>query len=280
MLLHQRQEQILSMLEEKGIVYTAQLQKEFHCSFETIRKDLRDMEHKKLLTRVHGGATPFRPDSQDSAAPSASPLLPLPSDFRKRCMRQRAQKEEIARYACTLIQDGCCVALDSGTTSYILATFLVKRFKKLTIVTNSLINAFVLSENSGFTVIVTGGILSDKEKSLFSEYAFPMLDHINIDLMFLTTCGIDLKMGIAEQDPKEVAIHKKMTQRCKRLVVLADSSKFTLSASFHAYDFSEIESIITDSLLPEDTKKRYEERGIRVLTPQDDLMPERSEPTK
>src|SRR5699024_12412995 len=60
--------------------------------------------------------------------------------------------------------------------------------------------------------------------------------------MFLTTCGIDPRTGIAEQTVGEISIHKKMAARSRQLIVLADSSKFSMQASFHAYDFRDRKS--------------------------------------
>ena len=263
MILHERHREILNLLSASGIVYTSQLKERFGTSFETIRKDLQYLEQQGLLARVHGGAVPAS-DTPPSPQPTV-PSLALPPEFLNRYRNHGEQKHQIALKACELIQENTCIALDTGTTSYELSLLLLERFSKLTIVTNSMINAFLLSQNPGFTVIVTGGIISSREKALISELAFPMLEHVNIDIMFLTTCGIDLETGIAEQTMEEIAIHKKMAQRSKKLVVLADSSKFSRSASFHAYDIQEISSIITDTGLDPSVILSCRSKGIELI---------------
>ena len=262
MILHERHQEILDLLFQDGIVYTSQLKERFNTSFETIRKDLQYLEKQGLLSRIHGGAVPA---AQAPLQAFSFPSLPLPQDFLKRCHNHREQKRQIAAKACEFISENTCIALDTGTTSYELALLLLERFSKLTIVTNSMINALLLSQNPGFTVIVTGGIVSHQEKALVSELAMPMLQNINIDIMFLTTCGIDIKTGIAEQTMEEIAIHKHMACRSRQLMILADSSKFSRSASFHAYHFQEISSIITDVCLSKDIIRQYEEAGVNLV---------------
>lgn len=265
MTLYERHKEILNQLQREQIVYTSQLRDQFLTSFETIRKDLQCLEEQGLLKRIHGGAVPA--DEEEVLQNIAVPSLPLPENFLRRRKSRIEQKRQIAHKACEFIQEGTCIALDTGTTSYELCLLLLERFQKLTIVTNSMINAMVLSQNPNFTVIVTGGIVS-QEKALVSEFVTPVLDNINIETMFLTTCGIDPRTGIAEQTVGEISIHKKMAARSRQLIVLADSSKFSMQASFHAYDFCEIYCIITDWLLEEEIQAEYEKIGVPILIAQ------------
>ena len=262
MILHERHKKILDQLFSDGIVYTAELKDKFNTSFETIRKDLQYLEKEGLLSRVHGGAVPV---SEPGNSASAFPSLPLPVDFLKRINNNREQKQQIARKACSFIKEKSCIALDTGTTAYELTLLLLERFESLTIITNSMINALILSKNPNFTVIVTGGIVSHKEKALVTNLTDSLLHNINIDIMFLTTCGIDIDTGIAEQSLDEIAIHKAMAKRTKQLILLADSSKFSRSALFHAYGFDEVSAIITDSGLSGETADKYREKGVPII---------------
>ena len=66
MLAQQRYKTILDLLEEHGIVHSADLVREMKVSSETVRKDLDALEQSGKLKRVHGGAVPI---SQMSAQP-------------------------------------------------------------------------------------------------------------------------------------------------------------------------------------------------------------------
>ena len=53
------------------------------------------------------------------------------------------------------MKEGQVIALDYGSTSQIMALALKERFRKLTVITNSVQNLLVLSDCPGFTVILT-----------------------------------------------------------------------------------------------------------------------------
>ena len=262
MILHERHKKIMDLLFCQGIVYTSDLKEKFGTSFETIRKDLQYLEKEGLVKRVHGGAVPAGEPEKDDAA---FPTLPLPDDFLKRLNNNREQKQQIARKACGFIKEKSCIALDAGTTAYELTLILMERFNSLTIITNSMINALMLSKKPDFTVIVTGGVVSHREKALVTNLTDSLLHNINIDIMFLTTCGIDINTGIAEQTLDEIAIHKAMAKRSKQLILLADSTKFFRSALFHAYGFDEVSAIITDDRLSDETAEEYRKKDVPII---------------
>ena len=57
MLAQERQQRILTLLEERGTVRTIDLAEEFAVTDETIRRDLHSLEENRQLTRIHGGAS-------------------------------------------------------------------------------------------------------------------------------------------------------------------------------------------------------------------------------
>ena len=56
MLTDERQQRILSTLEENDIITIAELIEPLEASESTIRRDLQHLENQGLLIRVHGGA--------------------------------------------------------------------------------------------------------------------------------------------------------------------------------------------------------------------------------
>ena len=51
---NKRQKEVLSQLEQDGVVYVTRLSERFGVSEITIRRDLETMERARLLTRFHG----------------------------------------------------------------------------------------------------------------------------------------------------------------------------------------------------------------------------------
>lgn len=258
MLVEQRYAKILEKLKINGIVKTADLKRELNASSETIRKDLTYLDEAGYLNRIHGGAV-IRDNPQ---------LGSNKDDFIAFAVRQSQNcdmKRAIAISAANLIQEGQSVALDSGTTSFELAKVLKEKFNKLTIVTNSLINAYELVDKEGFTVIATGGILTADENSFVSDFATLILDKINVDIMFLTTCGVSLENGITDQRMDEVIVHNKMRDCSKKVVVLADNTKFGAISLIRVCDLDDIDFIVTDANIDMDLAEKFKQSGHNII---------------
>lgn len=56
MLQAERQQRILTLIEQRGVVNAHELSKELGASLSTIRRDLFELESNRKLTRTHGGA--------------------------------------------------------------------------------------------------------------------------------------------------------------------------------------------------------------------------------
>lgn len=252
----ERYAKILNKLKCDGIVKTSDLKLELNASSETIRKDLKYLDESGYLDRVHGGAIPKNNIKSDED---------VYISFGVRQSQNSDMKQSIAIEASELIQDGQSIGLDSGTTSYELAKVLKKKFNNLTIVTNSLMNAHELVDKKGFTVIATGGVLTPDENSFVSDFATLILDKINLDMMFLTTCGVSLDNGITDQRMDEVVVHNKMKDCAKKVVVLSDSTKFNEISLIRVCSLDDIDCIVTDSKIDMELVDKFREQGHNII---------------
>jgi DeoR/GlpR family transcriptional regulator of sugar metabolism len=102
-----REQAILDALRVDGRVEVNDLVNTFGVSAVTVRKDLRSLERRNLLSRVRGGAVGV--DASDEGT----------VEMRLRCAA--LSKQAIARAVAPMVADGDVIALDSSTTSYYLA---------------------------------------------------------------------------------------------------------------------------------------------------------------
>lgn len=170
----------------------------------------------------------------------------------------------IAEYAASLVQEHQVVALDYGSTSQILASVLREKLHFLTVITNSVRNALILAENPGFTTILTGGILSKEEYSLVNDFA-PITDHLHIDLFFMTVTGIEPAIGFTDLCLNEVKTQNQLRRSSNRTIVLADHSKFGKSSLARICSLQEVDLIVTDSELPETTRREVQKSGMELV---------------
>jgi len=85
------------------------------------------------------------------------------------------------------VKEGDIIILDSGSTTMLIAEELVK-LKHITVITNSLTSAFILSDNSDIMLLICGGTpLNDEDRmpwlNLISNAAFAMSNVNNISII-------------------------------------------------------------------------------------------------
>ena len=115
MLVDERRHYILDQIQRDGRVLVSELSDTLGISRITIRKDLDCLGAKGLVQRTHGGAL----------SPQGSTLLD-PS-LQEKEQKQTVEKLRIAKAAASLVEEGQCVLLDSGTTTTAVAREL-RRF--------------------------------------------------------------------------------------------------------------------------------------------------------
>lgn len=252
MLIHDRHQQIIQLLHEFQSVKTADLIARFGVSFETIRRDMEYLEQEGFLKRVHGGAT-----------------LP-PADYRKelpftvREMKRHPEKRELAQTALRFVEEGQSLFLDVSTTNTEFAKALAAHFERLTILTNSFPIASILMAKPQFTIIFVGGVVRNSEQCAVGDFAESFVSQFHADLFFMSVSGISLTEGLTDYGISEIQLKKRMLERTRRVIVLADSSKFDVVSLTPVCGLDKIERIITDSGLSPDILERYKEAGISV----------------
>lgn len=258
MLTEQRYEEIYNLLEREGSVKTTTLCHVLNTSRETVRRDLETMETKGLLRRIRGGAMKKAEVSSEKGFPYTS--------FYKRKEERSESKWKVAREAVKQIREGQAVALDSGSTSLYLAKAIKETFQSLTVITNSLAVANELADAEEITLVMTGGIYRADEEAFVSDIATLIFSKINVDIFFLTTCGISVERGITYQRMDEIIVQNKMMEAAEKTVVIADSSKIGVNSLVKMCGIEDISMLITDSGVSREQIQAFEEAGVRVVS--------------
>ena len=233
MLQNERQRKILHQLKLKDAVKVHELADELGSSESTIRRDINELNQMGKLKKVFGGAVSVGGD-----------MVYGETDVAARTLINVEEKEKIARYAASLIQDYDFVFLDAGTTTEKMIDFLEK--KNATYVTNGISHAKKLIQR-GFEVHVIGGLLRPATEAVVGETAIDTIRCYNFTKCFLGATGIDLEKGMTTRDISEAAVKAAAVKQSQRTFVLADRTKFGKVSSV-SYAALEDVCIITDQL--------------------------------
>ena len=242
MLARQRQAFILDRVREIGAVRVADLVRELGVSDMTVRRDLEVLDERGLLEKVHGGAT--------SLAGSAV----FEPGFAAKSALQQREKDAIAAAAVRLVEPGMAIAISAGTTTFALAQRLA-HVTGLTVVTNSVRVADALFQvgEPDQTIILTGGVRTPSD-ALAGPFAVAALRTVHVDLVFMGVHGMDPRSGFTCPNLLEADTDRALIEAGRRLVVVADHSKWGVIGISSIARLDQADVLITDSGLNADAQ--------------------------
>src|SRR5512146_1634259 len=235
MLARHRQSLILQAVRSDGSARVSDLTQRLGVSDMTIRRDLEVLARDGLVEKVHGGAV--LPGSPASHEPG----------FEAKLVLERPEATAIA----------------GGTTTFELAQCLLD-VPGLTIVTNSLRVTNLFSGTRGLdgaadSVVLTGGVRTPSD-ALVGPVADLTIRSLHFDLLFLGCSGFDTEAGLTTPNLAEAETNRTLIRVARRVVVLADHTKWNLVSLSSFARLSEADVLITDDMLPADARNLLEEQ--------------------
>jgi DeoR/GlpR family transcriptional regulator of sugar metabolism len=252
-LARQRQTLILERVREEGAVRVADLVRALGVSDMTIRRDLEILNERGLIEKVHGGA----------AAIDGSSLFE--PGFTVKSTLMQAEKELIAGAAASLVPSGTAIAISAGTTTYALAKRLTD-IPGLTVLTNSVPVAEVLYKDGrpDQTVILSGGVRTPSD-ALVGPFAVAVIRSLHVDSVFMGSHGMDLRSGFTTPNILEAETNRALIEAGRRLVVLADSTKWGTIGISSVARLEEADTIVTDSGLDATARQQLSAAVRRLI---------------
>lgn len=249
-----RHRRIVELLGETTELHVNDLSKKLDVSPETIRRDLRILEEKGALRRVHGGAVLYQ---EIGVQP-----------YQERMASLSPQKELIADQIIRLDihHEGQTVFMGGGSTMLALAKRMGAR-GPATFVTNTIDVAVTLKGHGIHSVILTGGHLQDGHELLTGTYVLETVARFKFDLAFTSANAIDADLGLLDRLESESLLHRLIGRHSKKYVVAADHSKFETSAPFASVPFSEIDVLVTDRRPPSNFEAGLRSAAVQLVFP-------------
>lgn len=247
----ERHQQIIDQLNLTGRLDVSELSDLLGVSTVTIRTDLLFLEKNQILRRIRGGAITVRPSRYER---------PLDIEATQR----NAEKKAIASLAAGMIHDGETIIMDTGSTVAALARQFSRNLKDIAVVTNSLPVAQELVDNEGTTIILTGGKLRPRLKSMVSPLGDLILKEINADIAFMSCAGVDPEKGFTNGNWEEAEIKKAMIRAANRVVFLADHTKLGHVATARIAMLDQVDLLITDSNTSAEMLRDLRAMGLEV----------------
>jgi DeoR/GlpR family transcriptional regulator of sugar metabolism len=246
-----RQQELLQLVQTKGQASVEELARHFGVSDDTIRRDLQQLERRKVLLRTHGGAV------------SAALLVHRETPFLTRANAHAEAKARIGQAAVRLISDGETLSVSGGSTTSAFAASLGIR-RNLRIVTDNVAMLSILPAESIQDIYLLGGRYRPELASTVGLVGFSS-ESVRVDTAIVGVSGLTAKDGLSTTVFEEASMVAQLISYARRTMVLADASKFGVGAFAQIAPLGAVDILVTDSSPPPELGQVLIQAGVQVV---------------
>ncbi len=243
--IQERQEKILSFLCEKKEMSISELSQALNVSEMTIRRDCSTLSLRGQINQKKGIITYIEPKSKDNQSSLERINASLGSEAAK------------------FVKDGEIVFMNSSSTALESLPKLLQ--KKIYIMTNNLHAADYISENDKATLLMSGGDIVNDHLIMSGDIAKQSFSSMRSDWGIIGCAGLSLEHGISTPYLREAAINKTIIKNSRRLILVANYSKFNSFSNFTIGNIKDIDVLITDTFASGELIAAIRQEGIQVI---------------
>lgn len=245
-----RHEEILSLLHDRGFVSIGSLASTFRVSEQTVRRDLAALAREGRVTKYHGGA--------------GLPHGPADVDYHDRKSRFAEEKRRIARAVAERIPEDATIFVDIGTTMEALAEALLDH-RRLTVITNHLSVATILSRKSEFQILLAGGVLRHQDQATTGEATREFLERFRVGYGIFGVGAVDPDGELLDFDYRDLGVSRAAMRISRRKFVAIDHSKFEARAGVRLGHVSDVDAVFTDRSPPPSITRVLARHRVEVV---------------
>jgi len=251
----ERRSQIAQRVHEQGKVLISDLVERYNLSATSIRRDLNLLENEKRLKRIYGGA------------------VSIPGNFRNDTFAEKEKlqisaKDRIGKLAAKMIDHGDIILLASGTTTLQIVRNIPTELRMNNLVT--LVTSSVPVANEVLTwpspnLTILGGLYLPDYQATIGPQTINLLNDITADIAFLGADGLTVEGGATTANVLIAEADRKMVDRARKTVLVADSSKIGQAGFIPIRPISAFDMLITDINAPPDFIDLVRQLGVEVI---------------
>ena len=231
MIQYERQQHILSILQQRGTASVRALSAAVFASEASVRRDIEVLEKQGYVKRIYGGVMISRHENS---------VIPL--DLRD--PEHSTVKEQLAQRAASLVGDGATVLIDASSTTRRILRYLDRK-RDLRIITNNL-RLLQEAQDPAIQLYGTGGAYDLTNHAFVGPAAEAYVRGISADIFFFSSQGITEDGEITDVSEEETSLRRVMLSRAKHRIFLCDSSKIGIRRVFTLCTRHDVDEIICD----------------------------------
>lgn len=243
--------QVLKIVTQQGYATIDALALRFGTSHQTIRRDIIEMDRRRLLQRYHGGAGVINNRAR-----------PLYADKQQLAVNA---KRAIADRAVRWVLPGMSIFIDVGTTAEALAHSLLGSGTACRVITPSLNVALTLAEQASVETIIVGGLVKSRDGAAVGELAVSTTSMFKYDYAFIGFSGFDADGSLMDFDLNKVLVKQAAIRHANTAVGLVDASKYRRQASVRLAPPGALGYLVSDAKPHQELHKKLLDSGVRMV---------------
>lgn len=243
-----RRSAIVAAVRQRGFVTIEALAARHGVTVQTIRRDLNELSAEGRLERYRGGGG--LPSSVENV------------EYADRRVTLPAEKTRIGRLAASRIPPHCSLFINIGTTTEAVARALTQH-DDLSVITNNLHVATILSEATTFRIVVAGGSVR-RDGAVLGQLALDGLGQFRADYAVIGCSGIDTDGSLLDFDVEEVRAAQAIIANAETVFLVADHSKFSRRPMVRVGSLSQVDTLFTDRPPPPGIAALMKREGVSL----------------
>ncbi|MEA4895575.1 MAG: DeoR/GlpR family DNA-binding transcription regulator [Oscillospiraceae bacterium] len=229
-----RRQSVLQLIKSKNVTTIEEIITQLNLSDSTVRRDIKWLEEKKEISRFHGGVSPVNNEYDV---------------FEVRNKLFVEEKEIIANYAASFVENNDIIYIGGGSTMVRLAAALAKRteLSNVMVVTSTMnVAAMLAGRRKQFKVVVLGGELLYMDECIVSRSTLDATKQINYTKAFTGVHALTPTRGVNQVSPELAELNQILLECAKKNYLLTDHSKFGQIGPYNACKISDVDAVIVD----------------------------------
>ncbi len=247
----ERQRELLSIINSRGIVSIQELAEQTEVSESTLRRDLRKLEQESQIRIGRGGVAALGGSSQSLGA------VYMPQEH-------QAEKSRVGAKAAELLEDNETVFFDCGSTILEMVKAVDPKCR-FTCITNSLAVANAMCDKPQVEVIILGGAVNVHDKSVTGSMAINNLREFHIDRYFLGAAGVSEDKGVTGFNLNLIEVRRRVVELCNQVTVIVDTAKFSKTGMSRVMSIDTVDRIVTNSEVPQEVQQMLENHNVELI---------------
>ncbi|NVN04241.1 DeoR/GlpR transcriptional regulator [Asaia spathodeae] len=244
-----RHRQIVALVQAHGFMSNEDLAQRLGVTVQTIRRDLNALAETGHVARYHGGASPT--SSTENIA------------YGERQTLHSRAKDAIGACAAALIPDGSSLFINIGTTTEAFARALTGH-RDLHIITNNLHVAVALSPRRDFRTVLAGGLVRPQDGGIIGAGATESLSGFRADFGVIGISDVEEDGTLLDFDLDEIQCARAIMRHARRVILLADHTKFTRKPVGRVGDLTMIDDFVTDRIPSAEFRTQLETANVTL----------------